>query len=151
MVVAPFWPRIRTGYTLEARNASIRERLSLFDLFFTTGTRPSARDGSRRAASATNRSTCAWRKRLVPNWRIGLFIVYSVVSALDQCLDHSSRRVEQFGKFGRQVAQLERVRVQRGRRNKARTHGFQHGFEVFRCGIAAREQRSFTFMKLGIG
>src|SRR5476649_495929 len=104
MVASPRRPRIRTGYTLEARNASIRARLCSFDVLCTTVIRPSAFDGSCRVASATKKSTCAWRKRLVPNWRIGLLIVYMGESALDQCLDHTRRRVEQLGKFARQIA-----------------------------------------------
>src|ERR1700675_1896042 len=104
MVASPCRPRIRNGYTLEARNASIRARLCAFDVLCTTVIRPSALEGSRRAASATNKSTCAWRKRLVPNWRIGLLLVYMGEAALHQCLDHTRCRVEQLGKFARQIA-----------------------------------------------
>src|SRR5258708_40005382 len=97
MVASPFRPRIRTGYALEARNASIRARLFAFDVLCTTVIRPSAFDGSRRAACATNKSTCAWRKRLVPNWRIGLLIVWSVGSAPDQGVDDAPRRGKPLG------------------------------------------------------
>src|ERR1700688_2262551 len=99
MAASPCRPRIRNGYTLEARSASIRARLATFDVLCTTVIRPSALEGSRRAASATNKSTCAWRKRLVPNWRIGLFIVWPAMLSLDQPYDDARRLVEQLGKF----------------------------------------------------
>src|ERR1700722_19646058 len=104
MVASLCRPRIRTGYTLEARNAPIRARLCAFDVLCTTVIRPSALEGSRRAASATNKSTCAWSKRLLPERRIGLLIVWWVVSALDQRFDDARRRVKQLGKLVRQIA-----------------------------------------------
>src|SRR5450830_1596850 len=112
--------------------------------------RASPAPGAWARASAMNRSTCACKKRLVPNWRMGWTMAVTG-SDFNNGLDHALLRVEQGGKGGRHIGQGHAVGVEGVGGHLASAHGAQHGFEVFGGGVAAAQQGGFALVELGVG
>src|SRR5271154_855821 len=100
------------------------------------------------SAWLTKRSTCACRKRLVPNWRIG-----NTVKRLDlnESLDDARFGLDPDGKATGRFVERDAVGDERLGRYKSLTHRVEHFGEILRSGVAAAEQRSLALVKLGIG
>src|SRR6202167_2051786 len=100
------------------------------------------------SAWLTKRSTCACKKRLVPNWRIG-----NAVKSLDlnESLDHARFGLDPDGKAAGRLVERNAVGDERLGRHESLTHRFEHYGEILGSGVAAAEQRGLALVELGVG